>query len=206
MSRGGDLPWFKQRIYDTPGDNPTSSAKWRYIPGYFIIEEIDRQKAAIQSYNNLKATFDTLKAQYNAKVKEKTEFDAIASILNPNTIELPVRPLMPSLPANYMGPRIHTKDTPYKYNDVLLADKGGGGQLTTGLLAAVYEGKSYGVFGQGGGTHTTSDLSKGYAFEKAKETKNNLMFTVQYNTTNNAPATSKMVFVVGVYQWGVYDF
>lgn len=59
-----------------------------------------------------------------------------------------------------------------------LAAKGGGGQLTTGLLAATHEGKSYGVFGQGGGGARVSDLAKGYAPEATKLGKNHLMFTV----------------------------
>jgi len=41
--------------------------------------------------------------------------------------------------------------TPNAY-DVSLANKGGGGQTTVGLLKAAHEGKSFGVFGQGDGT------------------------------------------------------
>lgn len=54
---------------------------------------------------------------------------------------------MPTVPAAYAGLRLFKGSGDRTYVDVDLAAKGGGGQITTGILAGTYEGKSFGVFG-----------------------------------------------------------
>lgn len=92
---------------------------------------------------------------------------------------------------SYNGLRLFNSSLTRGYNDVSLAAQGGGGQTTVGLLNANYDGKSFGVFGQGGGTFTVPDTTKGWA--RTKTASNYLMFTVQFN---NTAATTTAPFTV----------
>lgn len=137
----GELPYLVQQVTATQN---------RYILGQIVIDDVKRAQNAIDKFNTNKAAYDIEKVTYNEAVDFRLQEEKYADFWNRNMVELPVRPLMPSVPFDYRGLAFGVTDmlSSKFYRKVDFdGKKGGGGYLTTALLTAEIKGKSFGLYG-----------------------------------------------------------
>jgi hypothetical protein len=118
-----------------------------------ILDEIADKKAEFAAFNEKKTIYEAKRDAYNAAVKipDRKKFDFI-EFFSQKAKYAPSRPEKPAGPPNaYTG--LSAADWTTKITNY--GDDGGWGKLTKGEILSLDQakaGKSFGVFGTGGGT------------------------------------------------------